>query len=66
MSRLTLCSEIDHARHRVRITLSDEQLDKREVLFERNRDKYDAEPEKYRDHTWYAGSLLLLGELVQE
>ena len=43
--------------HRVRITLTGETLDKREILFERNRAKFDENPKRYADHTWFAGSL---------
>lgn len=66
MAKTAIATEIDDAIHHVRITLTDEKLDKRDILFEENRADFDAHPEKYADHTWYAGSLLIIGELVDE
>lgn len=37
--------------HSVTITLTPDQLDKRTILFERNRDDFDAKPEKNEGHT---------------
>lgn len=65
MSKLPVLGRGENEIHRVSITLTDEQLDKREILFERNREKYDQDPERYEPHTWYAGSLLILGDLVE-
>ena len=64
MAKTTIATEIDDAVHHVRIVLTDEKLDKRNILFEKNRAKFDESPEKYAEHTWYAGSLLIIGEVL--
>jgi len=51
--------------HHVRISLSADTLDKRDILFESNRPKFDANPEPYQAHTWFASSLLIIGDLVE-
>lgn len=63
MSKLHVGSELKPALHKVTITLTPEQFEKREILFERNRGDLDAKPEKYAGHTWYAASLMLIGKL---
>ena len=53
-----LVSGLDPAReHRVRIRVSDEGLDKRQVLFEQNRADLDAHPKKYAPVRWYLNSI---------
>lgn len=64
MAKTAIATEIDDTLHHVRITLTDEQLDKRNILFEKNRSKFDEHPEKYAEHTWYVGSLLIIGEVI--
>ena len=64
MSKTTIAKERVDANHRVRIRLTDEQLDKRNILFERNRADFDQNPETYAEHTWYVGSLLIIGEVT--
>jgi len=49
--------------HRVTLTLTAEQPDKRKLLFEHNRDDFDQHRAKYQDHFWYASAIFLLGEL---
>lgn len=58
-------SELDpEVVHEVRITLDAKQPDKKAILFERNRPDHDKNPNKYAGTNWYAGSVMLLGELV--
>ncbi len=64
MAKTSIANEIENTRHQVAVTLSGAKLDKREILFEKNRGNFDDHPEKYADHTWYAGSLLIIGEIV--
>jgi hypothetical protein len=64
MGKTTLAHELPMGRHTVRVTLTPEQLDKRSILFERNRHDLEAHPEKYAGHTWYVGSLLIIGDIV--
>lgn len=63
MSKLNIGTELTPAFHKVTIMLTPAQLEKREILFERNRGDLDAKPDKYAGHTWYAASLMLIGEL---
>ena len=63
MATLKVGSELEPGKHTVKIELLPNQLDKREILFERNQTDFDAKPEKYKDHTWYASSLMLIGDL---
>lgn len=64
LSKLAVASELPAGRHTVRITLTAEQLDKRNILFEHNRADFDQHPEKYAQHSWQMGSLLIIGDLV--
>lgn len=63
MSKLNVANEIAPGIHQVEIRLTPEQLDKKRILFERNRHDLNAKPAKYRDHTWYASSIMLIGDL---
>ncbi len=63
MATLTIGSKLAPGRHSVKIQLTPQQLDKREILFERNRSDFDGKPDKYKEHTWYASSLMLIGDL---
>ncbi|MDF1813170.1 MAG: GDSL-type esterase/lipase family protein [Verrucomicrobiales bacterium] len=65
MSKVAIASGVKDTEHKIRVTLMDEKLDKREILFERNRAKLDSNPELYAPHTWYAGSLLIIGDIVK-
>ena len=64
MSKTMIIPEREAGEYRVKVTLTDEQLDKRSILFERNRKDFDENPGRYKEHTWYAGSLLIIGEIV--
>ena len=63
MSKLNVASEIAPGVHRVEISLTPEQLDKEKILFEKNRGDLEKYPRKYRDHTWYVSSIMLIGEI---
>ncbi|MCO8123506.1 GDSL-type esterase/lipase family protein [Stieleria sp. TO1_6] len=64
ISKLAVATEMPNQRHTVRVILTPEQLDKRNILFERNRIDFDQHSDKYTAHTWYAGSLLILGQMI--
>lgn len=64
MSKVPIASEIEAGEHEVRITLTEEKLDKREILFEKNREFFDKHPDRYEDHVWYVSSLLIIGDIV--
>ncbi len=63
MSKLNLINDAPTGPYHVKVTLLPEQLDKRNILFEKNRDYYDKNTARYEDHTWYASSLLIIGEI---
>jgi lysophospholipase L1-like esterase len=63
MSKLNVANEIQPGVHSVEIRLTPNQLDKSKILFERNRGDLAAQPDKYRDHTWYVASIMLIGDL---
>lgn len=65
MSKTGLASELPSQVHEVKVTLSDEKIDKRNVLFEKNREYFDKNEDRYKEHTWYAGSLLIIGDIVK-
>lgn len=66
LSKIFLASDLDQeATHSVTITLTDERPDKREILFEKNREFYDKHPERYEPELWHVGSIMLIGELVE-
>ena len=56
---------LDGAVHTVTISVSPDALDKREILFERNRPDFDKNPAKYEGASWYAGAIMLIGDLVE-
>ena len=64
MSKLAITQGAPQGRHHVRISLMPEKLDKRNILFEKNRAFFDEHPKAYESHTWYAGSLLIIGQVV--
>ena len=66
--RLALCGLADNlpdAVHTVKITVLPKKIDRREILFERNRADFDKNPDKYAPLNGYAGQLFLVGELVK-
>lgn len=63
MAHTKIATETEDTLHSVRITLTDTLLDKRDILFEKNREDFDETPEKYAEHTWYVSSLLIIGDL---
>lgn len=66
LSKISLASDLDpEAVHSVTVTLTDQQPDKREILFEKNRDFFDKHPERYEPELWHVGSIMLIGDLVE-
>ncbi|MFT5498754.1 MAG: hypothetical protein ACI9TH_004169 [Kiritimatiellia bacterium] len=63
MASLSLLSEGAPGRHTVVVTLTAETLDKEKILFERNRKDLADHPDKYTDHVWHAGCLMIIGEV---
>ncbi|MGE9290516.1 MAG: GDSL-type esterase/lipase family protein [Puniceicoccales bacterium] len=65
LSTLDIGKDLEDTAHEVSIRVLDETFDKEQKLFERNRHDFEKSPEKYADHRWYAGSILIVGELVE-
>lgn len=63
MSKLNIGTDLNPEIHTVKITLTPNKLDKRAILFERNRGDFEAKPEKYHEQTWYPSAIMLIGEL---
>jgi len=51
--------------HTATVKVTPEQLDKMNILFERNRPDMEKNPAKYQEHNWYAGAIFIDGELVK-
>lgn len=66
LSKLQVASGLDPGvAHTVSLTLDGEPLDKSEILFEHNRGDLAKNPAKYADQVWHAGSIMLIGDLVE-
>ncbi|QDT05508.1 hypothetical protein K227x_39080 [Rubripirellula lacrimiformis] len=64
LARLVIASDLDPGLHRVAVTVTHRKLDKREILFEKNREFFDSHADRFDDQTWYIGSLLVIGDVV--
>lgn len=65
MAKTPILTEAENTTHHITATLTDEVLDKREILFERNREDFDKNPDKYSTTDWYVSSLLIIGDLTK-
>jgi lysophospholipase L1-like esterase len=65
LATLVVAVGLEDGEHRVEIALQAEQPDKRKILHDHRRPDFDKNPGKYDDNAWYAGALLLLGELSE-
>lgn len=63
LATLNIAESLPDAVHRVELTIHAEQPDKARILSQRN-EKID-DPKRYDGTTWYAGAILLVGELVE-
>lgn len=63
LTSLSLVKSKESAIHEVRVKLLSEAPDKAKILFPRNVPDLQKNPAKYADNHWYAGSLLILGDL---
>ena len=62
---LRLASGLPDAVHSVEITVDAAVPDKAKILFPDNRADLEKNPAKYAGTTWYAGGIMLIGELVE-
>ena len=65
LAKLDCGSDLTEGLHRVTITLTDEVPDKEKILFEKNRGELKQHPERFKENVWYAGALMLLGDLAE-
>ena len=63
LATLTIADELPDGIHQVEVTVHPEQPDKAKILSQRHQTIDD--PKRYDGTNWYAGSLLLVGELVE-
>jgi hypothetical protein len=66
-SRLALTkigNDLENKVHEVTVRVLNEPLDKRTIIFEKNRDDYDAHPEKYAPLVWHPAAILVVGEIA--
>ncbi|MGQ9731484.1 MAG: SGNH/GDSL hydrolase family protein [Candidatus Zipacnadales bacterium] len=64
LASFTIGTGLEDAVHSVTITVHPEVPDKRAILFEHNRPDFDQHPQKYQGTNWYAGAIMLIGDLV--
>lgn len=66
ISKMQLSSDLEKGIvHSARITLDSQHPDKATILFDRNKPDMKKNPEKYSKANWYAGSVMLIGNLVE-
>jgi lysophospholipase L1-like esterase len=65
IAKLDCGSDLPEGLHRVTVKLTDQVPDKEKILFEKNRAELKQHPERFKDNVWYAGALMLLGDLAE-
>ncbi len=65
MAKTPILTEAENTRHQISATLTDKALDKKEILFEKNREDFDKNPDKYATTDWYVSSLLIIGDIAE-
>lgn len=63
LATLSLGSGLSNTVHTVKLEIHPDQPDKAKILSQRN-EKID-KPERFDDRAWYAGAIMLLGDLVE-
>jgi len=63
LATLSVAEGLPNAVHRVELTIHPEQPDKAKILSQRN-EKID-DPKRYDGTAWYAGAILLLGDILE-
>lgn len=68
LAKLGIGSDLEDTVHTVRLEIHPEQVDKLAILHQRkaNRAIEELDPATYDDTAWYAGALLIIGELVSD
>ena len=65
LGKSVVLSDAPKGRHHLRLTLLPDPPDKAKILFEKNRPDLEKNPAKYAGNDWYAGALLILGDVVK-
>jgi hypothetical protein len=65
IASLDLGSGLPDTVHTVTVTVDAQVPDKMKILFEQNRPDMEKNPDKYQGTTWYAGAIMLIGDLVE-
>ena len=65
IASLDLGSGLPDTVHTVTVTVDATVPDKMKILFEHNRPDMEKNPTKYAGTTWYAGAVMLIGDLVE-
>ena len=65
LSKAVFLGDAAKGRHHIRLTLLAEAPDKAKILFEKDRADVEKNPAKYANNFWYAGGLLILGDVVK-
>jgi hypothetical protein len=65
LSQIVVSDNLSDEEHTVTITLKDTKLDKKNILFEKNREDFDKNPAKYKEHNWYVGAVFISGKMIK-
>lgn len=65
LASLRVASELPDAVHTVEIRIDEQVPDKAKILFDHNRPDLEKNPQKYAGTNWYAGGIMLIGDLVE-
>jgi len=66
LSKISVATDLDpETVHSLQMVLSDEELDKREILFKKNREFFDNHPDNYEAEVWHVGSVMIIGDIVE-
>jgi lysophospholipase L1-like esterase len=65
LGKLGIFSGEKSDRHTIKVTLTPNMPDKKKILAESNHAAMEKNPEPYKKATWYAGSLLVIGDVAE-
>ncbi|MDO4949840.1 MAG: SGNH/GDSL hydrolase family protein [Bacteroidales bacterium] len=66
LALMYVCDNLDPSKvHRVGIKVTNQDVRKRDILFEHNKADYDNNPQKYAPTHAFAGNIFIVGELVE-
>ncbi len=65
LAKLTIATNLPDTMHAVRVEISPVEPDKAKILQKRRLPDFKKHPEKYKGIAWYAGAILLIGDLAE-